>query len=123
MYRLLGVLVVIAIVAGGLAVGLPALGQGKTGGLATTQWEYASLYLEVGANQSCVWETAKKYISKNNTNGGFAVIYSELGGKEKDPKTGMLLDQVGKDGWELVSHVRTTPFAADIWTFKRPARP
>ncbi len=37
------------------------------------------------------------------------------------PKVGVKIAELGRDGWELVSHIEvTTPTKAESYTFKRP---
>jgi hypothetical protein len=55
-------------------------------------------------------------------------INKELGGKDEEASLGILLDRIGQDGWELVSHSMTEvtgdfPKTVQTWTFKRPAAP
>jgi hypothetical protein len=101
----------------------PASAQGKG-----RKWEYATLYLTVegGINASSSFVTGKKLIeSEAGQNFGQAIfkVYKDLGGKAKEAGLPQLLDLVGQDNWELVSHAATITGMtySQVWTFKRPA--
>jgi len=98
------------------------------------KWEYATLsefYTADPATYRLVWRTGKKRvevetktvpegISKFNK----ALGVDDLGGKEgKAVPFGRLLDRIGQDGWELVTHSPSLPRwdNSQSWIFKRPA--
>jgi len=97
------------------------------------KWEYATLtYQEpVGGGvfgTLLSWRTGKKTFQadfQKDQPTPFARLYKELGGKEDTVSLGMLLDQIGQDGWELATHAMTIaprgiPMMLQTWTFKRP---
>jgi hypothetical protein len=100
---------------------------------ARQKWEYATLFEFYTADPPCyrlVWRTGKKRveveakavaegISKLNK----ALGVADLGGKDVQVPFGVLLDRIGQDGWELVTHSPSFPRwdNSQSWIFKRPA--
>jgi hypothetical protein len=100
----------------------------------TQKWEYATLfefYTPDPATYRLIWRTGKKRvevetktipegISKLNK----ALGVGDLGGKDVQAPFGVLLDRIGQDGWELVTHSPSFPRwdNSQSWIFKRPAR-
>jgi hypothetical protein len=92
---------------------------------ARTQWEYAHLIL--GDTAADVhWQAGKTTLSssgdvnKPDPTRSIDELYQKLGGKEPKPTLGVILDQIGQDGWEMVSYVR--PPGVQTWMFKRARR-
>jgi hypothetical protein len=50
-------------------------------------------------------------------------LYKELGGAEDSANVGQLLDRIGQNGWEMVTHSKAVGqrSSTQTWTFKRPA--
>lgn len=88
-------------------------------------WEYATLYMGDASVPQIVWGTGKVTVASSEPNisrdqaPGINELYRKLGGKKETATTGMLLDHIGQDGWELVSYTRSS--GSQNWIFKRPA--
>jgi hypothetical protein len=89
---------------------------------ARQQWEYASLVIGDAAGD-VDWQTGKTTrrspgdVTKPDPSRGVNELYRQLGGKEQSPTLGVLLNQIGQDGWEMVSYTR--PPGVQTWMFKR----
>lgn len=86
------------------------------------QWEYA--YLILGDSAADLhWQAGKTTLSssgnvnKPDLTRSIGELYLQLGGKEPNPTLGALLNQIGQDGWEMVSYTR--PPGVQTWMFKR----
>lgn len=119
---LIAMLLIAFIVLGNL---LPCRGQ--TGGAppqARQKWQYAQLLLAEN-NASGEWYVhwvagTKSVESKGKKSRLEAVseIYKGLGGKQQ-AALAVLLDHIGQDGWELVSHAVRGDSLWQLYTFKR----
>jgi hypothetical protein len=97
---------------------------------AAPKWEYATLeyhepIADVGADVSWIaGKVAKGAKSEKYLFECLTKLNKELGGQEEKADIGVLLDRIGQDGWELVTHTRADGpgGASRTWTFKRPAR-
>jgi hypothetical protein len=92
---------------------------------ARPQWEYAHLVL--GDTAADVhWQTGKatlsssRDVSKSDPTRSIDELHRQLGGKEPKPTLGVILDQIGQDGWEMVFYAR--PPGVQTWMFKRAKR-
>jgi hypothetical protein len=98
------------------------------------KWEYATLsYDDLSTDWGSVatWTTGKKNLGamreKEQPQHPLSKLNKDLGGKEESASLGILLDRIGQDGWELVSHTHTQRtggprWITQTWTFKRPAQ-
>jgi hypothetical protein len=96
------------------------------------KWAYATLSYEdpIGPEFGSIatWITGKKILGarwkKEAQTHPFSKINKDLGGKEEHASLGVLLDRIGQDGWELVSHTSTEGprRITQTWTFKRPVQ-
>jgi hypothetical protein len=96
------------------------------------RWQYATLAFEepIGPDYGSIatWTTGKKILGakweKESQPHPFSKLNKDLGGKEEHASMGVLLDRIGQDGWELVSHNRTEGprRITQTWTFKRPVQ-
>jgi hypothetical protein len=79
------------------------------------KWEYATL-IEANppapASYSLIWRTGKTRLVAQSKDPQVALsaLIKELGGealggKDERSPVGVLLDQIGQDGWELVTHL------------------
>ena len=95
------------------------------------RWEYATLnYIENDAGSVAAWINQKQRItakSKTKHHESLTKINKELGGKEEVGifDVCILLNRIGQDDWELVTHTRTIDAPTKgtqtfTWTFKRP---
>jgi hypothetical protein len=94
------------------------------------KWEYASLIEFLPPAQTpyrLVWRTGKQrlVVESKNIPEGLSKLHKALGGadlgdKEETPRFLILLDRIGQDGWELVTHTHLPP-DTQTWNFKRPA--
>jgi hypothetical protein len=88
------------------------------------KWEYATLgYVVFRDPGAASWITPKAEMG-----GSLSKINKDLGWKEDVELRNVciLLNRVGQDGWELVTHTREISKEGLIsctWTFKRPAAP
>jgi hypothetical protein len=92
------------------------------------KWAYATLNYDepTGTDFGSVaaWTTGTKItgaVWEKGTPHPFLKVYADLGGKAQDASLGVLLDQIGQEGWELASHCRTAApqRTTQTWTFKR----
>jgi len=91
------------------------------------KWEYGTLeYYEptAGIGSHVIWTTGKKIMGAKSEKfllECVSKLNKDLGGKEETAGLGVLLDRIGEDGWELVTHTRaaTQMNVTQIWTFKR----
>ena len=96
------------------------------------KWQYGTLAYEepIGPDYGSIttWTTGKKILGARQEKEAqphpFSKLNNDLGGKEQHASLGVLLDRIGQDGWELVSHTRTEGprRITQTWTFKRPAQ-
>jgi hypothetical protein len=121
LFPLLGLLVLLAGV--GAAVAQAPGGKAK--------WEYATLTFDEppagDVRASARWEAGKQVLGSQSAKfyyEALAKIYRDLGGKEEHVSLGLLLDQIGQGGWEMVSHTRVADRGGTsrTWVFKRPAQ-
>ncbi|HKB06630.1 MAG TPA: hypothetical protein VKD90_30820 [Gemmataceae bacterium] len=105
----------------------PAAAQAPGG---KAKWEYATLTFDEppagDVRAAAAWEAGKQVFGGQSArffNEALAKIYKELGGKEEHVSLGLLLDQIGQGGWEMVSHTRVLDRgrSSRTWVFKRPA--
>jgi hypothetical protein len=107
---------------------LPSRGESGIGQPKGRQkWQYARLSLD-GSNDAYIaaWEAGKTVVAsklEKSERKALNKIYKGLDGKEKAATLGVLLDHIGQDTWELVSHTRLVEsgVVSQTWTFKRPA--
>jgi hypothetical protein len=95
------------------------------------KWEYATLSAVYDAQSIATWDTGKTTLKAEYDNAAqlhpFSKLNKNLGGKEERGSLVVLLNRIGQDGWELVSHTRTQgptgvvgQRVTETWTFKRP---
>jgi len=86
------------------------------------RWEYATLVLGDAA-VDLNWQagetsfTGPGDVNKPDLSRSVKVLYRQLGGQDQDPTLGMLLNIIGRNGWEMVSYAH--PSGAQVWMFKR----
>ena len=110
----------------------PVMNAGAQPAKVGQKWEYATLSYEepIGGNYGSIatWTTGKKILGARQEKEAqphpFSKLNNDLGGKEQHASLGVLLDRIGQDGWELVSHTRTEGprRITQTWTFKRPVQ-
>ena len=92
---------------------------------ARQQWEHAWLMFEDAA-MDLHWRAGKKAldtpgsVTNPDPDRSIKEMYQQLGGKEQNPRLGMLLNLIGQDGWEMVSY--THPSGVQTWMFKRASQ-
>jgi hypothetical protein len=130
MLLLIGCLVAATVAGNLLPIGLDARAQAPR---ATQKWEYATLfefYTADPATYRLVWRTGKKRVEveAKTIPEGISKLNKALGvagpgGKDVQAPFGALLDRIGQDGWELVTHSPSFPRwdNSQSWIFKRPA--
>ena len=84
------------------------------GGSASGKWEYAELLV---AAHGYFFEGPGDVYGKGKSAEELA---KAMGWTIKQTHTTALLNAVGEDGWELVSHVYAEGYSYAAWTFKRP---
>jgi hypothetical protein len=117
-----------------LLVALSGLPQASAQAPKPTKWQFATLTFEESASRdygsTARWEAGSKLIVvvwDRDRPHPFISLNKQLGGPEPNARIGTLLDRIGQDGWELVSHTSTpnsaqSPAATtQTWSFKRPA--
>jgi hypothetical protein len=109
----------------------PAASAAKEPPWAAQKWAYATLFYDepIGPDYGSIatWTTGKKILGarwEKDKAHPFSKLNKDLGGKEPEASIGVLLDRIGQEGWELVSHSRTEGVRriTQTWTFKLPAR-
>ena len=103
--------------------------RGQTGDAsrqARQKWHYAQLLIENSSSGEWYvhWVAGTKSVESKGKKSRFEAvseIYKGLGGKEQ-ATLAVLLDHIGQDGWELVSHAVRGDSLWQLYTFKRPAR-
>ena len=130
MLLLIGCLVAATVAGNLLPSALDARGQPPKG---RQKWEYATLsefYTPQPAYYRLIWRTGKRRVEveANNIPEGISKFNKALGGDGRGAKDvqvpfGVLLDRIGQDGWELVTHSPSLPRwdNSQSWIFKRPA--
>jgi len=92
---------------------------------ARPQWEYASLVIGDAA-ADVQWQaggttlTGPGDVTRPDLDRSVKELYRQLGGRSESPTLGMLLNLIGRDGWEMVSYAHTR--GAQVWMFKRSGR-
>ncbi len=122
---LISVFLIALIVLGNL---LPSRGQTRDGPPRVRQkWQYAQLLLAENSSSGewyVHWVAGTKSVESKGKKSRFEAvseIYKGLGGTEK-AALAVLLDHIGQDGWELVSHAVRGDSLWQLYTFKRPAQ-
>jgi hypothetical protein len=97
------------------------------------KWQYAVLSFEESASRDygsvARWTAGSKILAVTwgrDQPHPFMSLNKQLGGPEPNATLGVLLDRIGQDGWELVSHTSVPNNAqststTQTWTFKRQA--
>jgi hypothetical protein len=103
-------------------------------GAPAQKWEYAQLsYSTLDASTRFGFRSPELVDSEvvkpgEDSDAAFAKLYKVIGGISQPiaAKEGInryidldLLNAIGSQGWELVSHEKTQPFDTETWTFKR----
>ena len=92
---------------------------------APTHWEYASLVIGDAA-ADIDWQAGGRLlkepgdVTRPDLDRSIRALYPQLGGKDENANLGMLLNLIGRDGWEMVSYSR--PAGVQTWMFKRTSQ-
>jgi hypothetical protein len=92
---------------------------------APTHWEYASLVIGDAA-ADIDWLAGRTMlkglgdVARPDLDRSVQSLFRQLGGKGENANLGMLLNLIGRDGWEMVSYSR--PPGAQTWMFKRTSQ-
>jgi hypothetical protein len=106
----------------------PAPWAGAEGPKLRQKWQYATLYYHGSRDEpkydSVKWTAGKTVLEASSEKAPLECISrlnKDLGGKEETASIAVLLDRIGQDGWEMLTHT-SSHGAYDVhhWEFKRP---
>lgn len=80
------------------------------------RWEYAELSAKDGFNTKRFWEGSD---GTRNTAETYKALAEKMKIKLTTDDATALLNALGEDGWELVSHIVSPADGYQAWTFKR----